>query len=53
MLSKNKTKRGVTVERDNIKRTSFYSTVKGIYHGKVSLDRATKNSKKDITYIAL
>ena len=42
-----------TVERDNIKRTSFYSTVKGIYHGKVSLDRATKNSKKDITYIAL
>lgn len=42
-----------TVERDNIKRTSFYSTVKGIYHGKISLDRATKNPKKGITYIAL
>ena len=42
-----------TVERDNIKRTSFYSTVKGIYHGKISLDRATKNPKKGINYIAL
>lgn len=42
-----------TVEIDNIKRTSFYSTVKGIYHGKISLDRATKNPKKGITYIAL
>lgn len=42
-----------TVERDNIKRTSFYSTVKSIYHGKISLDRATKNPKKGITYIAL
>ena len=42
-----------TVERDNIKRTSFYSTVKSIYYGKISLDRATKNPKKGITYIAL
>lgn len=42
-----------TVERDNIKRTSFYSTVKGIYHGKISLDRATKNPKKGINYIVL
>lgn len=42
-----------TVERDNIKRTSFYSTVKGIYHGKISLDRATKNPKKGVSYIAL
>ena len=42
-----------TVEKDNIKRTSFYSTVKGIYHGKISLDRATKNPKKGITYIAI
>lgn len=42
-----------TIERDNIRRTSFYSTVKGIYHGKISLDRATKNPKKGITYIAL
>lgn len=40
-----------TVERYNIKRTSFYSTVKGIYHGKVSLDRATKNPKKGVQYI--
>lgn len=42
-----------TVERDNIKRTSFYSTVKVIYHGKISLDRATKNPKKGINYIVL
>jgi hypothetical protein len=38
-------------ETDNIKRTSFYSTVKGIYHGKVSLDRTTKNPKKGVQYI--
>lgn len=42
-----------TVETDGIKRTSFYSTVKGIYHGKISLDRATKNPKKGIEYIAI
>ena len=42
-----------TVKTDNIKRTSFYSTVKGIYHGKISLDRATKNPKKGVSYIAL
>lgn len=40
-----------TIETDNIKRTSFYSTVKGIYHGKVSLDRATKNPKNGVQYI--
>lgn len=42
-----------TIETDNIKRTSFYSVVKGIYHGKISLDRATKNPKKGIEYIAI
>lgn len=42
-----------TIEIDNIKRTSFYSTVKGIYHGKISLDRATKNPKKGVSYIDL
>ena len=42
-----------TIERDNIRRTSFYSAVKGIYHGKISLDRATKNPKKGVSYIAL
>lgn len=42
-----------TIERDNIRRTSFYSAVKGIYNGKISLDRATKNPKKGVSYIAL
>ena len=42
-----------TVETDNIKHTSFYSVVKGIYHGKICLDRATKNPKKGVSYIAL
>lgn len=42
-----------TIENDSVKRTSFYSTVKGIYHGKISLDRATKNPKKGVSYIAL
>ena len=41
------------IKNNDVKRTSFYSTVKGIYHGKISLDRATKNPKKGITYIAL
>ena len=42
-----------TVETDNIKHPSFYSVVKGIYHGKICLDRATKNPKKGVSYIAL
>lgn len=33
------------------KRTSFYALVKGIFNGKVSLDRATKNPKKGIDVI--
>lgn len=41
------------IKNNDVKRTSFYSTVKGIYHSKISLDRATKNPKKGITYIAL
>lgn len=40
-------------EIDGVKRTSFYSTVKGIYHGKISLDRATRNPKKGIEYISI
>lgn len=33
------------------KRTSFYALVKGVFNGKVSLDRATKNPKKGIDVI--
>lgn len=48
------TDKGVTCERygkvptTEDKRTSFYAIVKGVFNGKVSLDRATKNPKKEI-----
>lgn len=51
------TDNGVTCERygkiptTEDKRTSFYALVKGIFNGKVSLDRATKNPKKGIDII--
>lgn len=51
------TDKGVTCERyGNVpttedKRTSFYALVKGVFKGKVSLDRATKNPKKGIEVI--
>lgn len=51
------TDKGVTCERygkvptTEDKRTSFYALVKGIFKGKVSLDRATKNPKKGIEVI--
>lgn len=40
-----------TTEENGIKRTSFYALVKGVFNGKVSLDRATKNPKKGIEVI--
>lgn len=36
-----------------IKRTEFYALVKGIFKGKVSLDRATKNPKKGIEVVEI
>lgn len=51
------TDKGVTCERygkvptTEDKRTSFYALVKGVFKGKVSLDRATKNPKKGIEVI--
>lgn len=51
------TDKGVTCERygkiptTEDKRTSFYALVKGVFNGKVSLDRATKNPKKGIDVI--
>lgn len=51
------TDKGITCERygkiptTEDKRTSFYALVKGVFNGKVSLDRATKNPKKGIDVI--
>lgn len=51
------TDKGVTCERygkvptTEDKRTSFYALVKGVFKGKVSLDRATKNPKKGIEVV--
>lgn len=51
------TDKGVTCERygkvptTEDKRTSFYALVKGVFNGKVSLDRATKNPKKGIEVV--
>ena len=42
-----------TIEENGIKRTEFYALVKGIFKGKVSLDRATKNPKKGIEVIEI
>lgn len=42
-----------TTEVDGVKRTSFYSSIKGMYRGKICLERATKNPKKGIEYISI
>lgn len=42
-----------TTEENGIKRTEFYALVKGIFKGKVSLDRATKNPKKGIDVVEI
>lgn len=42
-----------TTEVDGVKRTSFYSSIKGMYRGRVCLERATKNPKKGVVYTAL
>lgn len=42
-----------TTEIDGVKRTSFYSSIKGMYRGRVCLERATKNPKKGVVYTAL
>ena len=55
------TENGVTCERigkipystPDEKNTEFYAIVKGVYHGKVSLDRATKHPKKGLEVISL
>lgn len=53
------TDKGVTCERrgkvnvENGQRCEFYSIVKSVYHGKVYLDRATKNPKKGIKIVAI
>lgn len=40
-------------DKDGNTRTTFFSIVKGMYHGTVSLDRATKNPKKGVEYVRL
>ena len=56
------TDKGATCERcgkipvtedGGIKRTTFYALVKGVFNGKISLDRATKHPKKGIEVIAI
>lgn len=53
------TDKGITCERrgkvsiENGQRCEFYSIVKSVYHGKVYLDRATKNPKKGIDVVAI
>lgn len=53
------TDNGVTCERygkiptTDDKRTSFYALVKGVFNGKVCLDRATKNAKKGIEVVII
>lgn len=42
-----------TTEIDGVKRTSFYSSIKGMYRGRVCLGRATKSPKKGVVYTAL
>ena len=42
-----------TTEENGIKRTEYYALVKGIFKGKVSLDRATKNPKKGIEVVEI
>lgn len=42
-----------TTEENGIKRTTFYALVKGVFNGKISLDRATKNPKKGIEIVEI
>ena len=42
-----------TTEENGIKRTAFYALVKGVFNGKISLDRATKNPKKGIEVVEI
>lgn len=42
-----------TIEENGIKRTTFYAFVKGVFNGKISLDRATKNPKKGIEVVEI
>lgn len=42
-----------TEDENGNTRTIFYSKVKGMYHGCVTLDRATKKPKKNVEYINL
>lgn len=42
-----------TIEENGIKRTTFYALVKGVFNGKISLDRATKNPKKGIEVVEI
>lgn len=42
-----------TTEENGIKRTTFYALVKGVFNGKISLNRATKNPKKGIEVVEI
>lgn len=42
-----------TEDENGDTRTAFFSVVKSMYHGTVSLDRATKNPKKGVEYVCL
>lgn len=42
-----------TIEENGIKRTTFYALVKGVFKGKIRLDRATKNPKKGIEVVEI
>lgn len=42
-----------TIEENGIKRTTFYALGKGVFNGKISLDRATKNPKKGIEVVEI
>nr|DAV76338.1 MAG TPA: hypothetical protein [Caudoviricetes sp.] len=42
-----------TIEENGIKRTTFYALVKGVFNGKISLNRATKNPKKGIEVVEI
>lgn len=42
-----------TIEENGVKRTTFYALVKGVFNGKISLDRATKNPKKGIEVVEI
>lgn len=42
-----------TVEENGVTKTVFYAIVKGLFHGKVCLDKATKNPKKGIEVVEI